>query len=148
MFQSKKYLWLFWGLCGLGILMGLVVDDDELSNTSPHECRVEAAIVFVSLLSFMLLCLLLQRGVVGLERFFVRVAGRQPTSSSSFSFWPDSFFRYAGWFFLFFGIGFAMSAIWRGADRFWEGLVFFAAGAGSLIGCLIPKWISKKAQRI
>jgi hypothetical protein len=128
--------------------MGLAVDDDELSNASSHECRVDATIIFITSLSFMLFCWLLQRGVVGLERFFIRVAGRQPTSRSGFSFWPDSFFRYAGWFFLFFGMGFATSTMWRGSDRFWEGLVFFAAGAGLLIGCLIPKWLSKKAQSI
>lgn len=149
MFTSKKLFWFFVGISVLGILFGLSVQSEDVPQMSPHECSVDVAIMFIGSISFMLFAWLMEQFGIGIGRFLGRAAGKRSLIYSNFSAWGDPFFRYAGCFFLFFGIGLAISALWRDTNRFWEGLVFFAAGLGLLIGCKISKWLFNKfnAQR-
>jgi hypothetical protein len=144
MFKSKKHFWLFGGISILGIFFGLLIHNEDIPQMTSHECRVDAAIVFVGSLGFILLAWIMEQIGIRMGRFFARAAGRRPSFYSNFSVWGDPFFHYISWFFLFFGIGLAISAFWRDPNRFWEGLVFFAAGIGLLIGCSISKWLSTK----
>ncbi len=125
---TKKWLarWLWAASIG-GLMVGLGTTDESVGIYS----FLDVVIIFVSTLAAMLLFGLVERIISALVRALQKVGGKP---GSSLIMERMTFFRYAGLFFSFVGLGTLTSTLWREPKPLWLGLGLLGGGLGLLLG--------------